>query len=300
MAEKIRIIFLGTSDSVPSAKRNHPAFLLTYEGENILVDCGEGTQRQFRKAGLNPCKITKILITHWHADHILGIPGLLKTLALSGYNKTLYIYGPKGTKFLMNALLKLFGISQDFKIEIQEVSGKFLENNNFYLEAESMTHGTPCNAYNFVKKGRVRIDKAKLKKFKIKEGPHLKYLKEGKDMKYNGKLYSAKNLTFRTEDKKISFALDTSFNGKITGFVKNSDAFVCEASYLDELKDLAKKHHHLTAVQVAEISKKAKVKKLLLVHISQRYEKNYERILGEAKKIFKNSAIPQDLEVIEI
>ncbi len=87
----IKITFLGTSDQIPSAKRNHTAILLTYKGENILVDCGEGTQRQFRKARLNPCKITRLLITHWHGDHVLGIPGLLKTLALSGYNKTLSI-----------------------------------------------------------------------------------------------------------------------------------------------------------------------------------------------------------------
>ncbi len=300
MSEKIKIIFLGTSDSVPSAKRNHPAFLLVYQGENILVDCGEGTQRQFRKAGLNPCKLTRILVTHWHADHILGLPGLLKTLALSGYNKTLHIYGPRGTKFLMSALLKLFGVQENFKIEVQEVSGKFFENNDFYLEAESMTHGTPCNAYNFVKKGRVRIDKAKLKKFKIKEGPHLRGLKEGKNIKYNGKLYLAKNLIFKTEDKKISFALDTSFNEKLGKFVRNSDAFVCEASYLDELKDLAKRHHHLTAKQAAEISKKAKVKKLFLTHISQRYEKAYEKILSEAKKIFSNTSVSQDLDVLEI
>ena len=86
-----KITFLGTSDQIPSRSRNHTSILLTYEGENILIDCGEGTQRQFRKANLNPCKITKILISHWHGDHVLGLPGLLSTLALSGYNKTLHI-----------------------------------------------------------------------------------------------------------------------------------------------------------------------------------------------------------------
>ena len=122
MTEKMKIFFLGTSDSIPSAERNHPAFLLTYPGENILIDCGEGTQRQFRKANLNPGKLTRILITHWHADHILGIPGLLKTLALSGYNKTIHIYGPRGTKFLMKSLLKLFAFKENFPIEIYEVA----------------------------------------------------------------------------------------------------------------------------------------------------------------------------------
>ncbi|HKL24590.1 MAG TPA: MBL fold metallo-hydrolase, partial [Candidatus Nanoarchaeia archaeon] len=80
MTEKLKITFLGTSDAVPSARRNHSSIYLNYNGENILIDCGEGTQRQFRKAGLNPCKVNKLLITHWHGDHVLGIPGLLQTL----------------------------------------------------------------------------------------------------------------------------------------------------------------------------------------------------------------------------
>jgi ribonuclease Z len=300
MTEKIKIIFLGTSDSIPSAKRNHPAFFITYLGENILVDCGEGTQRQFRKAELNPGKLTKILITHWHADHVLGLPGLLKTLALSGYNKTLRIYGPRGTKSLMRELLKLFAFKESFPIEIHEVSGKFFEDKDFYLEAESMHHGTPCNAYSFVKKGKIKIDKQKLKKYGIKEGPHLKKLKKGKNITYNGKKYLAKNLTYMEDARKISFVLDTSINEKITKFVKNSDAFVCESSYIDELKDLAKRHNHLTAKQAAQIAKNAKVRKLFLVHISQRYEKNLEKILNEAKKIFRNSFAPQDLDSTEI
>ena len=91
MASKIKITFLGTSDSIPTARRNHPAILLSYDGEHILFDCGEGTQRQFRKLELNPGKITKIFITHWHGDHVLGLPGLIQTLGMSEYTKTLKI-----------------------------------------------------------------------------------------------------------------------------------------------------------------------------------------------------------------
>ena len=98
MAEKIKLTFLGTGSAIPTARRNHPATLLQYKDENILVDCGEGTQRQFRKAKLNPCKITRILISHWHGDHVLGLPGLLQTLNLNGYNGKLVLYGPKGSK----------------------------------------------------------------------------------------------------------------------------------------------------------------------------------------------------------
>jgi len=123
----IKITFLGTSDSVPSLKRNHTAILLTYKGENILVDCGEGTQRQFRKAGLNPCKVTRILLTHKHADHTLGLPGLLKTLSLTGYQKTLFIYGPRGIKKFMENLLETFGKIENYKIDVREISGRFFQ-----------------------------------------------------------------------------------------------------------------------------------------------------------------------------
>ena len=117
----IKIIFLGTTDAIPSAERNHTSILLEYKDENILVDCGEGTQRQFRKAKLNPSKVTRILITHWHGDHVLGLPGLLQTLAFSGYNKTLDIYGPKGTKEFVRIILKTFAFQGKYKIEVKEV-----------------------------------------------------------------------------------------------------------------------------------------------------------------------------------
>ena len=106
--EKIKITFLGTSDSIPTKERNHTSILLNYKNENILIDCGEGTQRQFKKANLNPCRLTSILITHWHGDHILGLPGLLQTLAMQNYNRTLKIYGPRNTKKFAEEIMKMF------------------------------------------------------------------------------------------------------------------------------------------------------------------------------------------------
>ena len=296
----INLTFLGTSAAIPSAKKNHTAILLTYYGENILVDCGEGTQRQFRKARLNPCKITRILITHWHADHILGIPGLLKTLALSGYNKTLFIYGPRGTKILMKALLKLFAFKGEYHIKVEEVDKKFFETKDFYLEAKKMTHSVPCNAYVFVKKGQIRIDKQKLKKSKLPSGPLLQKLKQGKNIFHKGKKYLAKALTFEEGDKKISFVLDTSMNKQVASFVKDSDLLICEANFSSEEKAKAEEYKHLTAKQAAEIAKKSKSKKLLLTHISQRYKRNPKKILDEAKKVFKNSHLVKDLDVVEV
>ena len=300
MASKIKITFLGTSAQIPSAKRNHTAILLTYNDENILVDCGEGTQRQFRKAQLNPCKITKILITHIHGDHTFGLPGLLSTLNFSGYNKELHIYGPKGTKKFLDEFLGISEVKRNFNIKIQEISGKFYENEDFYLEAESMQHGIPTNAYNFVIKSKSRIDKLKLKKYKIPEGPLLKNLKQGKDIVYEGKKYKAKDLIYIEEGKKISFVLDTVFNNKIVKFVKDADLLICDASFSSENSKEAKEHMHLTAKQDGEIAKSAKVKKLILTHISQRYDNRLKELLDDAKKEFKNVVVAEDFSDFEI
>ena len=296
----IKITFLGTSDAVPTETRNHTAILLNYEGENILVDCGEGTQRQFRKAHLNPCKLTRILVTHWHGDHILGIPGLMQTLAMSGYNKVLHVYGPEHTEYFMKRIMDLFIFVGRYKTDIREVKGKFLNEKDFYIEAKSMSHGVPCNAYVFVKKGQIRIDKNKLKKAKLPSTPLIQKLKQGKDIMYNGKKYKAKDFTFKDKDRKISFVFDTAMNPSIVPFVENSDLLICESTFGKDMEERAKEFKHLTAKQAAEIAKHAKVKKLILTHISQRYEKNKKKILNEARKIFKNSFLVEDLETLEI
>ena len=296
----IKITFLGTSYALPTAKRNHTAILLNYNGENILVDCGEGTQRQFRKAKLNPCKLTRILITHIHGDHVLGLPGLLETLSLNEYNKTLFIYGPKGIKIFFKNMEKTFRLKPNYKIKIEEVDGKFFETDDFYLESKKMTHGIPCNAYSFVKKVQIRIDKEKLKKTKLPFSQLLQKLKHGKNVSYQGKKYLAKNLTFMEKGKKVSFILDTSFNKGISTFVNDSDLLICEATFDSKLESKAKEKKHLTSEQAGKIAKESKSKKLILTHISQRYEKNLNKLLNDAKKVFKNSQIANDFDIIEV
>ncbi|MEK6883211.1 MAG: ribonuclease Z [Nanoarchaeota archaeon] len=296
----IRIVFLGTSDAVPSEKRNHTAVFFSYNNENILMDCGEGTQRQIRIAKLNPCSITKILISHWHGDHVLGIPGLLQSMALNGYNKQLDIYGPEGTKKFIEEIFNLFVFASDkLNIKVHEVNGKFFENDDFFLISEKMSHGCPSNAYSFVLKEKIRIDKKKLKKYKIDAGPWLQDLKKGKDITYNKRKIKSKDVTFLQNGKKISIIMDTGFNNKILPFVKDADLLISESSFLDEDSEKAKLYKHLTAKQAAETAKKAKVKKLILTHVSQRYTKNIGKVEKEARKIFKNSKLAEDfMEII--
>lgn len=302
MPSKIKIKFLGTSAQIPTEKRNHTGILISYNSENILVDCGEGIQRQFRIAGINPGKITRILITHWHADHVLGIPGILSTLALSGYNKTLYIYGPKGTKEFMKELLHVFNFTKKYEIKVEDIthSGIFFESKEFHLESESMEHGIPTNAYSFVIKNRLRLDKSKLKKSKIPEGKHLSDLQKGKNISLNGKTYKAKDFIYQENGKKISIILDTLNNKKIDKFAKDSDMLVCESSFGNDLEEHAKEHLHLTSFQAGQIAKHSKSKKLILTHISQRYENNTKHLLNDAKKNFKNTVVANDFDEFEI
>jgi len=296
----VKLTFLGTADQISSESRNHTSILLVNNEENILIDCGEGTQRQFRKADLNPCKVTRILITHWHGDHVLGLIGILSTLAVSGYNKTLFIYGPRGIKENMQNLFYAFPFKKTYEIIIEEVSGKFFENENFYLEAEKMQHGINTNAYSFTKIGKKRIDKDKMKKLGLPEGPLMRDLKEGKDIVFEGKKYKSKDLTFQEEDLKISFVLDTLNNENIIPFVKNSNLLVSECNFSKNDIDKAREHFHLTSVDVGKIAKKAKVEKLILTHISQRYEKCPKLILEEVKENFSNVVFAKDLDSFEV
>jgi len=299
---KIPITFLGTGQAIPTARRNHTAILLNYKSETILVDCGEGTQRQFRKAGINPCKLTKILITHWHGDHVLGLPGLLQTLALNGYNKTLQIYVPKNTRHYLELIFRLFVFVGKIKYKIEEVEGKFFENDDFILEAAKMEHGTPCLAFSFIEKEKIRINKSKLEKMKIK-GKIVSELAEGKDIEWKGKKIKASELTYKEEGKKITFILDTKINENCYKIAKDSDLLISDSTFMENSengKNLAEEYKHLTAKQAGEIAKKSNSKKLLLAHLSQRYENREKEILAEARKVFKNTEIAEDLMEVEV
>ncbi len=297
----IKITFLGTSSTVPTAERNHSAILLKYKEETILIDCGEGTQRQFRKAKINPHKLTKILITHWHGDHILGLPGLFQTLAFNDYKKTLEIYGPKGTKKFIKEIFTVFVLKKKIKTNVHEVKGKFIKTKDFEITAIPLQHSSPVNGYMFEEKPKLRIDKNKLKKLKIsaKDRKKISQLTKGKDIKINNKIIKSKNITYKQASKKISFVFDTKLCSNAEKLVKNADLAIIEST-LDKNEKLAKVYKHLTVIQAVKIAKKAKVKKLILTHISQRYENKGKKLERIAKKIFPNARVAKDFMVVEI
>ncbi len=284
---------------IPSKKRSHTAILLTYKNENILIDCGEGTQRQFQIAEISPSKLTKILLTHWHGDHILGLPGLFQTLGMNDYKKTLNIYGPKKTKYYIQLIKDLVNIS--IPLQIHEISsGKVFETNDFIIEALPMSHGLPSLAFSFQIKNKLRFDKSKLKKLKIPHGPHMKELQQGKSIKLNGKTIKPSQVAYEEKGRKITFVLDTEINENAVKLAKDSDILICESSFTENEAEMAKERFHLTAKQAATIAKKANAKQLFLTHISQRYEHSPQTILNEAKKVFTNTKIANDFDKLEI
>ena len=298
--ENIRVTFLGTGNAIPTELRNHTGILVTYKDENILFDCGEGIQRQFRLAKISPSKLTRIFITHWHRDHVLGLPGLFQTLAMSNYTKRLKIYGPVGTREFISLITKLL-MSIKIDLEIEEVHpGRKIEEKDFIIEAESMSHGTPTLAYSFTIKDKLRLDKKKIKKLKLPNSPLLAKLQSGEDIIFNKKKVKAKDVTYKEEGKKLAIILDTSMNANIEKIAKNSDLLITESTFLDKEAEKAKEYKHLTAKQAAEIAKKAKAKKLILTHISQRYEHNLPEVEREARKVFKNTLVVKDLDSVEI
>lgn len=290
----IKIQFLGTGSMVPTKKRNHSSILITYKGERMLMDCGEGTQRQIRFIKEKPSKITKILISHWHGDHILGIPGLMQTMASHEPNKPLMIYGPENTKKYIKYMFKSFSTERIVKHKIKEIKNNIVcKEKDYEIHCAKLQHVIPTYGYSFIEKDVRKINKAYLKKLGINNDPILKKLQQGKNIKWKNKTIKAKDATWIQKGKKITYIPDTRYCKDIIKLAKDSDLLICESTFGPERSDEAKEYKHLTATQAAEIAKESNSKHLILTHFSQRY-KDTKSLLNSAKKIFKKTECAED------
>jgi len=285
----MKLIILGTSSMVPTKERNVSSQYLEFKGEGILFDCGEGTQRQMNIAGINRHKVKKILITHWHGDHVSGLVGLIQTLGNKEGGHSLSVFGPKGTKQKMKHLLNSCSFENKVKIKIKELDAKdlklFYENEDYMLQAINVYHSIPVVGYRFVEKDKRKVNMQKLKKLGVNEGPHIKKLQEGKDIEYKGKEYKAKDFTSVVKGKVFVFIPDTTYGPNCIKIAKNADVLLCEGTYANDLIEKAKERKHLTAREAAQIASQADVKRLILTHFSQRY-KDPKEILEDAKEVF--------------
>ena len=296
----MEIIFLGTASMVPTKERNPSAVLISYGSEGILVDCGEGTQRQMKITGIKLTKITKIIITHWHGDHVLGLPGLIQSLGASDYNKTLKIYGPEGTKKYFQALTKTFLFDRKVEMEINEVTkGKFFENEDFLLEALPLKHGLPTIGVRFIEKDKRKINLKKVKKLGLPEGPLLGQLQKGKSVTWKNKKIKPEDVSQLEEGKHVAIIADTLLCNNCYKLAENVDLLICEATYSSKLEEKGEKYNHLTAKQAAQIANNANTKKLVLTHFSARYT-NTQEIEEDARTYFDNIMCAKDFMKINL
>ena len=239
----MKITFLGTGAMLPTKERNPNAILISYNSEGILIDCAEGTQKQLRLAGISPTKVTKLLITHWHGDHVLGIPGLIQSLGANNYTKKLEIYGPKGSKNFFKNMMSGLVFKSRINYELYEIDeGKFFENRDFYLECNEVRHSIDCLSYSFIEKDKLKINIDYTKKFGLIQHPLLGELQKGKDIVYNGKKIKVKDATIIKKGKKICFILDTYYDKNLIKIAKDSDLLISESTWLEKDKLIDKEH----------------------------------------------------------
>ena len=295
----MEITILGTSCMVPTKDRNHTSLFLSYKGEGILIDCGEGTQRQLKLAKIKPSKINSIFLTHWHGDHVLGLPGLLQTLNSSDYEGKLKIYGPKGTIKNFEYMFKAFLFSIGFEHEIIEIEEEKILTKNLIIESKKLEHSVLCLGYTLTEKDSRRMKVREIKKLGIPEGPLLGKLQSNQSIEWKGKTVSPKDTTYLVKGKKLSIVLDTVLCDNVNYLAKDADLLIIESSYLEEQSEKAIEYKHMTAHQAGIVASKNNVKKVVLVHLSQRY-KTPEKIFNEIKIVFENSVVGYDLMKIKI
>lgn len=296
----MQITFLGTTCMVPTKDRNHISTFLSYGSEGILIDCGEGTQRQMKIAGIKLTKITKILISHWHGDHVLGLPGILQSLSASDYTKTLQIFGPEGTKERIKKMMDVFIFDNKLEFEVYDIKDrKFYESTDYYLEAFELNHSVKCIGFNFIENDKRKIKIAKVKRLGIPEGPLLGKIQNGNSIVFKGKKISPDVVSYIVKGKKLSFISDTDICKNCYDIAENADLLVCESAYSSKLVDKARKYKHLTAKEAALIASKSNVKKMVLTHFSSRY-KNTQEIEDDARDYFNNVICAKDFMKIKV
>lgn len=300
----MHLMFLGTGAMVPTKQRNVSSVLLEYNGEFILFDCGEGTQRQMNLAGYNRTKVSKVLLTHWHGDHVSGLIGLIQTIGNVPEPGTLTIVGPKGTKKHMNHLINSAIFDPRLTLDIKEVYPEkpetVLETDLYEIQAAKVEHSVPTIGFRFQEKDKRRIDLAKAKKHGLKQGPTLGKLSNGQTVEHEGKEVTPQMVTYIQEGRKVTYVMDTSMHENAILLAEDADVLVCESTFsADQHQHKAEEYGHLSARDAAMIARNANAKQLIITHFSQRYLTSTP-LLEEAQDTFPNTIAAYDFMKQEI
>ena len=289
------LFFAGTGGSVPSARRGLPALLLRRGGDRLLFDCGEGTQRQLlRSVGL--ADLDAVFLTHHHADHWLGLPGMLKTFALRDRDKALDVFGPPGTARLLEQLRGVYGtLPYPFAV-VELESGDAIEFSGYEVQAFNVRHRGRAFGYAIVEADRPgRFDEARAIELGVRPGPDFGRLQAGESV---GGIEPAQVVGEARRGRRIVLSGDTAPCYMVGAAAAGADVLVHEATFTSAELARARETQHSTAAQAATIAREAGVRMLALTHVSQRH--HAREILDEARETFPRTELPRDFDAIEV
>jgi ribonuclease Z len=295
------VVFLGTSASAPTARRGVAATLVRRGGERLLFDCGEGTQRQLLRSSVGLVDLRDVFLTHYHADHFLGLPGMLKTFALRGRDLPLTVYGPSGLDDLFGSLRRIFG-KLTYELELVELApGDELARDEYRIVPFAVTHARESIGYALVEDERPgRFDADLADALGVPFGPERGVLQRGEAVALaDGRTIEPEQLVGEARaGRTLVLTGDTAPSEAVAAQAEGADLLIHEASFCDDEVDRARETNHSTAADAAAIARAANVRLLALTHLSARYFG--PEVAREARAIFPETVVPRDFDIIEL
>ncbi len=297
---------LGCGGMMPLPKRHLTSVLLRREGELFLFDCGEGTQVSLRKLNLKWKKITAIFISHTHADHVTGLPGIMMLSSQVDREEPLYIIGPPKTRDYVEMSKSVLDMYINYEIRVLEIQepGIVYSGDDYDIRSFWLKHSKPCMGYTFTERERPGVFfPEKAEELGVPRGPLWSKLQQGESVVLENRttVKSKDVMGAPRKGRKFSYVTDTLYVDTVPNQIEGADLFICEGMFHDELNESAREKKHLTSTQAAGIAAEGNVKKLGLIHYSPRYtEFDLRQLLQEAKSIFPNSFLTRDGQTIAI
>jgi ribonuclease Z len=293
------VVFLGTAGSMPTAQRSPAALMIRRGGDRLLFDCAEGTQRQLLRSSVGLVDLREVFLTHFHADHVLGLPGMLKTFALRGRDQPLEVYGPRGLVDLIGSLRRVVG-KLTYDVRLVELSpGDVLERDGYRLATFAVAHGMSAIGWSLIEATRPgRFDVEAADALGVPSGPERGALQRGEHIALaDGRTVEPEQVLGPPRPgRKIVLTGDTAPSDQVVEAAWGSDVLITEATFSDEERDRAAETKHQTATQAADAARRANVRLLALTHLSSRY--SGPEIAREARALFPDTIVPRDFDVV--
>ncbi len=303
----LEAFILGTGGMMPLPRRFLTSVLLRREGDLFLFDCGEGTQVTLKMLNLRWKKISSIFISHMHADHVTGLPGMLMLSSQVDRDEPLYIYGPKKLKQYINETRRILDMYINYEIVVTELKGEqvIIDTDEYEIACFPLNHTKPCLGYTFTEKIRPGVfHPEQAEALSVPKGPLWSQLQHGETVTLDdGRIVRPEDVLGEPRrGRKFSFVTDTSYLPDTASYVSNSDLFICEGMFEHKLIETAHEKKHLTAKQAGIIAAEASgVDRMGLIHYSPRYtDRDLKVLLQEAREEFPKTFLTRDRQKIDI